>query len=196
MKTGLINRLSLQIASLTTGTGILSNEFTVLGYGAQNSYTTACSKVAVDILPKRTNVTVALYAITATGEPTTAPTNLPTSASLQSYLNSVYGQQANVYFTVWPLITNSVAYDSNMNGKLDMDLGEFVTITNNVNTNATIIIYYIHTVAVGGNPGGAATLRFTPYTFVSDTHSNSVENITAHEIGHHLGIIYDVTPPV
>ncbi len=179
----------MSVAGLASGNTLTSTVLKVNGFGAQNTFTTTCSQVAIDVLPKRTNVTVAIYAITATGEPTSAPTNLPTQASLQSYLNSVYGQQANVYFTVAPLITNSVPYDLNSNTVMDAETtNEYGTIINHVNTNATIIVYYVHSIALMGSPGGAFSLvPGTPYTFVSDRHSNSVENITAHEIGLHFG---------
>jgi hypothetical protein len=189
----------VSVAGLATGNTIVSNEFDVLGYGAQNTFTTVCSRVAIDILPKATNVTVAIWAITATGEPSTTPMNAPTQASLSNYLNQVYGKQANVFMNVLPLVSKTVSYDLNTNGVLDVATNfnnqisaEQAAITSAAFRSGAINVYYVHAISAT-NYGLALSYPPLSNTFIQDFHyDESAENITAHELGHQLGITYDV----
>ncbi len=182
--------------------GTLSNvnpALYVRGYGAQNSYTTTCTSVDIDILSKATNVTVAIYAVTAQGEPSTAPTNAPTQASLSNYLNQVYGQQVNVYMNVLPLASVVVNYDLNGNGALDYPTNGFsseqIAIISAVSKAGAVNVYYVHalTNALVNPPSegityGVYTNKTATYTFIQDFHYSSTVNVTAHEIGHALGL--------
>jgi hypothetical protein len=183
--------------------GIVSNvppDLNVEGYGAQNSYTTTCATVALAILPKATNVTVAIYAVTAQGEPGTAPTNAPSQASLSNYLNQVYGQQVNVYMKVLPLTNVVVNYDLNGNGALDYPTSGFSAeqsaITAAVQTVHAVNIYYVHAIynPSANPPAEGITVpwtyanKTTTYTFIQDAPISSTVNVTAHEIGHALGL--------
>jgi hypothetical protein len=182
--------------------GVISNvppDLNVQGYGAQNSYTTTCATVALAILPKATNVTVAIYAVTAQGEPGTAPTNAPSQASLSNYLNQVYGQQVNVYMNVLPLTNVVVNYDLNRNGSLDYtNVGfsaEQSAIISAVFKPNAVNVYYVHALYnPSANPPsegityGVYTNKAATYTFIQDAPHSSTVNVTAHEIGHALGL--------
>ncbi|MGO9244961.1 MAG: choice-of-anchor Q domain-containing protein [Verrucomicrobiia bacterium] len=189
----------VSVAGLATGNSITTNQLVVLGYGAQNTFTTTCSQVNIDILPQRTNVTVALWAVTATGEPSTAPTNVPTQAAVQSYLASLYGQQANVSFTVLPVQNITVAYDTNHNSTLDWNLfafaGEVQIIYNFAHISGTnaLNVYYVH--AMTNADVAVQASGFTYFaqqvTFIQDVHPSSSVNLTAHELGHSLARLPD-----
>ncbi|MGD1019877.1 MAG: hypothetical protein ABSA12_11240 [Verrucomicrobiia bacterium] len=188
----------VSVAGLATGNVITTNQLVVLGYGAQNTYTTACSQVDVDIMPRKTNVTVAIWAVTAKGEPSTAPTNAPTQASLSNYLNQVYGKQANVFFNVLPLVSTNVNYDLNTNGVLDVETqnetlqtAEQAAITSAVFRAGAINVYFVK--AMSADWG----LSYPPLsvTYIQDVHDETNVNITAHELGHQMGIPYDVDSP-
>lgn len=126
------------------------------------------------------------------------PSNVPTQADLKSYLDSVYGTQANIYMTVLPLTTVTVNYDLNGNGALDYPSSgpfsaEESAITGAVFRAGAINVYYVNalTNATQRSEGityGKYTNKTATVTFIqSSLHSSSV-NITAHEIGHALGL--------
>jgi hypothetical protein len=179
----------VSIAGLATG-GAATNQFQVLGYGAQNTFTTTCARVTVDIFPKNTNVTVAIWAITATGEPSTTPTNAPTQAQLKSYLDSVYGKQANVFMNVLPLVSTNVNYDLNGNGQLDIDpfglSPEQSAITNVAHVSGAFNVYYVHALTTNLNALGIAYPQ-PGLAFIGDSHPPSTGTISGHEIGHLFG---------
>jgi hypothetical protein len=188
----------VSVAGLATGNAITNTEFRVLGYGSQNTYTTTCSRVAVDILPKRTNVTVALYEIIAATMTNNPPVHAPTQADLKTYLDSVYGTQANVFFNVLPLTTNVVNYDFNGNGAVDFpSLGlsaEESAITGAVHQAGAINIYYVNAVTNPTLKYVGLTYQNIKVTFIGDKHTNSTVNVTAHEIGHSLGLPHPNEP--
>jgi hypothetical protein len=169
----------------------------VLGYGAQNSFTTTCTRANIDILPKATNVTVAIYRVIASTMTNNPPTNVPTQADLKSYLDGLYGKQANIFFKVLPATNIVVNYDLNGNGSLNLTTSgitaEGAAITNaaSIGSSPSVInLYYVNALAVSNTIGlinGIAypTLRVT---FIRDVETNLIANVTAHEIGHQLGL--------
>ncbi len=191
----------ISVAGHGTTLDITNAVVSVLGYGAQNSYTTICSQVSIDVLPMRTNVTVAphlIIASTMTGNP---PTGMPSTSVLKSYLDSVYGIQASVFMTVLPGTTNTVNYDLDRNGALSIDVSvgtltaEESAITSAVSTPGAINVYYVNVltnVAASGPNAGKAyvgiTYPGTKTTFIQDLHQQSSQNLTAHEIGYSLGL--------
>ena len=149
----------------------------------------------------RTNVTVAphlIIASTMTGNP---QAGMPSSSVLKSYLDTVYGIQANVFMTVFPGTTNTVNYDLDGNGALSID-GSTGTLTTEesairsaVSTPGAINIYYVNVltnVASSGPNAGATYVGITypsiKATFIQDVHQQSNQNLTAHEIGYSLGL--------
>ena len=189
---------SVSIVSLTGG-GIITNEFTVLGYGAQNTYTTTCSQVAVDILPKKTNQTVAIYKVVAATMTNNPPVEAPTQAELKDYLDQVYGKQANVYMNVLTQTTVTVNYDLNSDTYLNWtspDLSpEESAITGAVYTAGAINVYYVHAMTGPVILAGAITHVAPQVIFVQDfLNLNSNVNVTAHEIGHALGLVHPNNP--
>jgi hypothetical protein len=182
----------VSVVGLVITNAITSTTLNIEGVGAQNSATVLASQVAIDILPKATNVTVAIWAITATGEPSTSPTNAPTQASLSNYLNQVYGQQANVFMNVLPLVSTNVNYDLNTNGVLDVATSfnnqisaEQAAITNVAFRSGAFNIYYVSSMS------NVLGIAYQPLSnaFIQDFHAGvSSVNITAHEIGHLFGL--------
>lgn len=118
------------------------------------------------------------------------PTDVPTAAVLQEYLNSItWGKQANVFFTV-VRADYSVNYDWTRDGKLadPYELSEtwveIETITAmGKNSNVDFNIYYVKNyevpVALSDDRRGEA--------WVGDEHDGTSLYATAHEIGHLLG---------
>jgi hypothetical protein len=152
----------------------------------------------VDVLPKRTQVTVAPWRVTASVPTNSAtPTNVPTSAELKSYLDTVYGKQANVFITVLSVIDVVTNYDLNTNGVLDISLDDIIlsseqaAITNAAYVSGAFNIYYVNAMT---NFAGFAYKGYNA-AFIQDSHENSSVNITAHEMGHLFGIRYDVGFP-
>jgi hypothetical protein len=187
----------VSVAGLATGSAIAINQFRVLGYGAQNTFTTICSRVDVDILPKRTNVTVAIYAVNATTT-NVPPNDVPTATELTNYLDSVFGKQANVFMTVRPLTNVTVNYDLNGNGKLDYALGlsaEQKAITGAVYNAGLINVYYVRNLT-GPLPLLTAGVSDRPSktVYIQDFNLSSNVNITAHEIGHVLELEHPNNP--
>ncbi len=179
----------------------------VRGYGAQNSFTATCNTVAIDILPRATNVTVAIYKVIASTMTNNPPSNLPTQASLKSYLDGVYGTQANIYMTVLPLVTTNVNYDLNGNGKLDYISNaplspEQRAITAAVYSATAVNVYYVNMLYNPAENNEGITYGTKPgsVTFIQAAQgalNSSSVNVTAHEIGHALGLKHpqDYTPP-
>ncbi len=159
----------------------------------------------VDVLPVRSNVTVALYYVTATGNTNTVPTNVATSAELETKLNTVFGSQANVFFTVWPAVSTNVNYDLNGNSKLNIagkgceaDTEEYAAIAEELTTTANLRVFYVRGM---GNDSGVEAGGWTPAlagiplnrTFIQDEHNGSPAYIAVHEVGHSLGHLKDLT---
>jgi hypothetical protein len=181
----------VSVAGLATGNAIASTVLLVKGVGAQNSVTVTCSQVAIDILPKRTNVTVAVYRIIASAGPSVAPTNVPTQAQLKSYLDGLYGKQANVFMNVLPLVSTNVNYDLNTNGVMDI-VGnrlsispEMQAITGAVYMAGALNVYYVRQFST--TDGGLSSV-LNKASFVQDFHTGTNVYTTAHELGHQLGL--------
>ncbi len=185
----------VQVAGLTTGTNIQSSTFVVWGVGAQQSYTNAAAIIDADVLPKATNVTIALYRITATSS-NFPPSNVPTAAELKSYLDNVFGKQANVYMSVLNVTNLTVNYDvAEPNGKLDWYMSgglsyEQIAITSAVYRAGAINVYYVNDLTSPDLDAKGIAYAFTngPVIFIQDSHANTSVNISAHEIGHALGL--------
>jgi hypothetical protein len=187
---------TVSVSSAFVGNVITSTTLTVVGPGAQNSYAPTASTTDIDILPKRTNVTVAVYVVTAQGEPSTAPTNVPSQADLKAYLDSVFGKQANVFFNVLPPTNIVVNYDvSPSNGVLNLlrvgISAEAAAITNLASIGSApnvINVYYVNSLSVSNVVGlvSGATYATRRITFIQDFHLNTNVNVTAHEIGHEM----------
>ena len=120
----------------------------------------------VDVLPQRT-VTVALHVVSELNGKV-APTYVPSTAEIQSYLNQVFGDQANLQFNVLPppAVPEAVHYDLNNDGMLtnpkantgealtSADLQEAGTIhTNLMSKNASVLVdvYFVHKLLQNGN---------------------------------------------
>jgi hypothetical protein len=188
-----------------------SETLTLHGHSAGTADITATiggatvAKIHVDVLPLKTNVTVALYYVTATGDSSTTPTNVPTAAQLQEKLNAVYGQQANVFFAVSNQVATNVAYDGNTNGMLDLlrqpcpfDAGEVTVVNTNLPAATNFRVFYVKALT---NACGEQAAGWTPklyeyifsYTLIQDTHNGSPAYIAAHEMGHMLGGLKDLS---
>lgn len=120
-----------------------------------------------------------------------SPANVPTAVELQVYLNSIWKQQANISFTVTrnDFVVN---YDLNRNGGVDAASSGFSMEENVIraaakDSSVDINIYYVNTYLL--DSANAATAG--KETFIQDSHDNSAVNITAHEVGHALGIGYE-----
>jgi hypothetical protein len=187
----------VSVTGLATGNTITTNQLVVLGYGAQNTFTTTCSQVNIDILHNQTNVTVALYSVSiesSTGFVYPGPTNVPTQAAVQSYLASVYGTQANVSFTVLPVTNIAVMYDTNENFALDWNLnsfsGEPVIIYDAAHISGpnALNVYYVNALTNANVTQQASGVTYfaQQVSFIQDVHPSSNVNLTAHELGHSL----------
>lgn len=153
-------------------------------------------------LPHRTTVKVSLFVVTATGG--AAPTTAPDNTAIQTYLNDLYGKQANVFFQVWAPTPKTINYDTNpANGMLDLVSpnvlvapAEFTVISPLTETNADLRVHYVN--ALTNSVTGSDYKGNTPFanslfgSFIQDSHPSSVKHITAHELGHQMGIPWDV----
>lgn len=119
------------------------------------------------------------------------PTNVPTAAALQAYLNNTaWGKQANVHFTV----TRSditVNYDGDRNDQLKLadangsssEISTLLQATSGAGGDYKIFyVNWLHS-----STSSAMAYPAINVAFVGDTHENSTENITAHEVGHLIG---------
>jgi hypothetical protein len=193
----------VSVVGLAMTNVITSTTLNVVGPGAQNSWSPIGTNVTIDILPRGTNMTVALYRVIAATMTNNPPVNVPTQAQLKSYLDSVYGKQADVFFNVLPLTNIVVNYDLNTNGALNLlSVGisaEAAAITNaaSIGNGPNVInIYFVNTNALDGVIGtlSGGTYSASRITFIQDYHPNSNVNVTAHEIGHQMGLDKEVGP--
>ena len=171
-----------------TVTGVAKGGTTINAKKAGASQVLA--SMAVDV-KERVDKTVEIHGITETSNtPNLVPTSVPGDAALQTYLNdTVWGKQANVFFTVTRSDKN-VAYDLDSNGKLADPVLVSATSAeiNAISTAAKaggvdFNIYYINEMEVPH----AFTIRSRGEAWIQDTHVNSTVNVTAHELGHALG---------
>jgi len=172
-----------------TVTGVAKGEANILAKQTGTASVLATLRVSIkDNLPK----TVEVHKITDTANtPNLVPTNAPTAASLETFLNdNIWGKQANVTVTV-TRSDHRVRYDLDGNQKLADPVLESATsreidaITAVAKTaSKDFNIYYINEMEVPH----AFTMRGRGETWIQDTHVNSTANVTAHELGHALGI--------
>jgi len=139
----------------------------------------------------RVDKTVAIHAVTETrNNPDLVPANVPTAASLQTYLNdTIWGKQANVFSTV-TRDDKSVGWDLDGNQKLadpvlaSATSAEINAISAGAKKNGVDFnIYFINEMEIPH----AFTLRSRGETWIQSTHVNSEENVSAHELGHAMG---------
>jgi hypothetical protein len=168
------------VSSGSISTEIIANKADPLG------------KLAISVKPNVTK-TVELFAIKEANTGL-GPQNVPNPAALEDYLNRVWGKQANVFFSVNPVETRTIHYDLDNDGKLNnvfllgssclsgSEIGEICSVAGSV--SADFRIYYVRGVTVPA----ASSDRPSSTAFVGDLHSASSVNVTAHEIGHLLGI--------
>jgi hypothetical protein len=122
-----------------------------------------------------------------------APTAVPTAASLQTFLNAVWGRQANIFFTVTR--TDAVLnYDLNRDGQL-ADPPDFVSFdevdvlrTGAADAGADYNVYYVR---VYSHPFAFAD-EGRHEAWVGDAKNGTTDYVTAHEVGHLLGRVTPV----
>ena len=121
---------------------------------------------------------------------TLVPASVPGAAALQNYVNNtIWGRQANVYFTV-TRSDHNVYYDLDGNGLLADP--EFVSATSDEinaisaaaqDSTVDFNMYYVQAVEYGV----ALAIAARGEAWSGDAHARSTVNITAHEVGHLLG---------
>ena len=133
------------------------------------------------------------------------PQNAPSASALQTYLNQIFGTQANVYFTV-TRSDFSCDYDEYpQDGTMEAYSPQGFTskeenvIYSNQDTTADYNVFYVQNfVALGPGNGGLVpdynTIGITHYTkkvtVIRDAAGSSILNTSAHEIGHLLDLAH------
>jgi len=153
------------------------------------------------------NRTVYPFAVSqqaANGQVTDSPNRLPNTAALQAELESVYGKQANFHFTVFSTTVLSGNYDLNGDHKLAVPTEGATSTTSEMVALFTVIgndacpappaqpkptcdphgfyATYVHSfdrTYPGVTPNGFPA-------FMQDSHQDSTELLTTHELGHSL----------
>lgn len=121
------------------------------------------------------------------------PSNVPSASTLQNGLEDIYKEQAYVTFDV-NINSKIVDYDLDDDGVLDSSgvitpgEEEQAIIDTAYDSTADINIYYVVDYAIDN----AATRPPTRIIFIQDFHENLTINVTAHEIGHSLQLLYDL----
>ena len=119
------------------------------------------------------------------------PQNTPAAATLQDYLNQVFGIQTNTYFTVTRSDFAS-DHDINKNGIFDIriNFGIFTDEENLIATHRTgadFDIFYFSTYSPESSSVGVT--KQGGFAYVRDG-STQILNTTAHEVGHLLGLMH------
>lgn len=186
---------SVSPATASTSPQVLSVKGVAVGETTIEAFTgmdVMCESLNVAVYQKRT-VTVAAFVITPTKRPGHPAAGCPkpnpniSKAGLQKALNNIWDQAA-IGFTVTKLEKKTVDFDMNENCILDAgtstSLGpeEQAIVNAAKDLNADINIYYVDDYSIDN----ASTL--SKLTFIQDSHANMTENITAHEVGHSLGL--------
>lgn len=136
------------------------------------------------------------------------PQDVPTAASLQTELNRIWGKQANVFFEVIRGPNQVVPYDLSPDGVAPADKAladprindaEFVILANALPTppGFHFSIYFVRRIQEA-SVGGTVLRAFTSQrrngpalgfkAVVGDVHAGTSQVLTAHEVGHLLGI--------
>ncbi len=144
----------------------------------------------------RKDKTLIFWAVTEDGNPDTPPpsSNVPTATGLQAYLNNIWGKQANVYFTVTKGTDFEVNYDLNNDVKIDSQApgSEPLAIINTEKDETKDFNIYFLGLGVKTLPNGTTPAAFSYFDYeaswIGRTYSGTRDYITAHEIGHLLGV--------
>ena len=128
------------------------------------------------------------------------PQDVPSTSQLQTYLNQVFGNQANLRFVV-TRNDFTVNYDLNTNGILDISplsrfqTSEEKTVSNHADATAGCNIYYVKdfdstAISVPGlvnvpssHDAVGSSSFFLKQTFMRD-YNTDIPRATAHEVGH------------
>jgi hypothetical protein len=122
------------------------------------------------------------------------------SGALQTLLESIFGVQANVHFVVSGQKSVAANYDLNHDGKLNVPLEgartigtpEMVAVQQGIASSGctcapdTHGIFPAYVKAFDKPYTGITPVGFSPY--IEDSHSDTTELLTSHEIGHTLGL--------
>jgi hypothetical protein len=184
-------------AQAIVGTGIATGSTLADAFAVGGS--TPLSSLLFDI-KATTVVPVWIYAVTEASS-SISPQFVPTAGDLQAYFNQIWGRQANVYFSV-TASSFAVNYDLDANGKLSVSTTsaqEMNAILAQVAETPGIFVFYVSALdsAFSGITftNQPATDAIFSISFIDDSHSNSSVNITAHEVGHALGIPDESSDP-
>ena len=122
------------------------------------------------------------------------PTNVPSEASLELYLNEVWGKQTNVFFEV-TLTDHTVNYDLDRDGKFNFGAGGFcfdstaeedVLIDKVFDKRKDFNMFYIDNFVKADRAGVTCSNQ---RMYIEDQDSVGVsEFVSAHELGHGMGI--------
>lgn len=119
------------------------------------------------------------------------PTNVPTAASVQTYLNQVFGQQANLFFSV-ARSDKIVNYDLDRNGGVPdpapgaLISDEMLAISAAAKSATNLNVYFVNVM----DAPNATTIPVRLESWIQDAHgAETSENIAAHELAHSLGLL-------
>ena len=160
--------------------------------------------LVVDVWPRR-DLTLSIHAVT---DPThgIAPTGVPRADLVESVLNRLWGLQANIHFRV-TRADLTVRYDANNDGTLDAgsrarypsaEMGRIIGAAGS--SSSAYQMFYVNRItdaASRGDLGGRAEAGdrygFVASSYIEAQTAGRVPLVTAHEMGHMLGINYEST---
>jgi hypothetical protein len=133
-----------------------------------------------------------------------APADVPSASDLQTYLNQVYGVQANLYFTV-TRSDFSVDYDVKKDGTLDVILRQDLQsegqniIDGNKSSGVRFNVFYVKDfqgIPVSGTMPDhtKAGYAYYPYALAYVRDCSSIQQVATHEIGHLLNLAHPGFP--
>ncbi len=197
-----------------TVTGLLKDEGTTIKAVDHQDHNTVYATLHLAIRP-RIEKNLYLFSVSQQDTPQSArtltPTRLPNATALQNLLESIYGRQANVHVTVHGDPQNNnvpisigTNYDLNRDGRLQND-GENSPLSAEGSTLFNGIVDYYGCGAAGGNCTMDQNGYFASYvhalsqdlaiaerpgrlSITGDTHVDSTELTTAHELVHNFDI--------
>jgi len=160
-----------------------------------NNPSSVKATLRVSVKPK-TSWIVSLFGVTEKNSGV-APTNIPDAGDLSQYLNSAYGKQANIFFSVNPAPTSNlqIPYDLDNNRRLnyagrstqgpeaDAIINYMLAIPKIPAVNEKWV-FYVHEI----NPTTTQGFAGPGAGFLEDQATNGQVQKTAHELGHTLGI--------
>lgn len=195
-------RLEVDVDPLWPGTLLLKLDGLTPGpatvYAVWKPTMTAIAALSVDVLRPTTRQIFLWRVAPLNGN---GPTNVPTASDLQNYLNSVWGTQANAWFTVTDKGDHVVDFESwqgsqhpNVDGKVQRNApfdptlnGEMDRIWQAHGSPSVINLYFVNAL----NPSGAGGVSVNDkIIFVQDnTSPGEKKYVVAHEVGHSLGVV-------